>query len=124
MLRGLLGNDDVIVVPASATRALFDDFHQHHSGIPVVQHALQRRYYWPTLRQDVTTWTLNCNNCNRGKRGPDARQELHPLPIARPGERFHLDRIVMAVPSTRGHTSILALRNAGSRFSWFAPTRR
>ena len=33
MLRAALGGDDTIVVPASATHALFDEFHQHHSGV-------------------------------------------------------------------------------------------
>ena len=72
------------------------------------------------LKQDITTWSLNFN-CNCGKRGPDARQDLHPLPIVRPGERYHLDQIVMTNPSAHGHTSILMLRDAGSRFLWFAP---
>ena len=99
MLRAALGGNDTIVVPASATNALFDEFHQHHSGIPVL---LQVLHYWPMLKQDIATWSLNFN-CNRGKRGPDARQDLHPLPIVRPGERYHLDQIVMTNPSTRPH---------------------
>ena len=120
-LRGTLGNEDVIVIPNSATSALLNEFHQHHAGIPKMLQALQQRYFWPSLKDDVTTLVRNCSACNRGKRGPDARQELHPLPITRPGERYHLDRIVMGSPSARGHTSILVLRDAGSRFSWFAP---
>ena len=73
------------------------------------------------LKQDIATWSLNFNNCNNCKHGPDARQDLHPLPIVRPGERYHLDQIVMTNPSAHGHTSILTLRDAGSRFLWFAP---
>jgi hypothetical protein len=81
LLRATVTEDDLIVVPAHAVEELLLDFHQHHNGIPALLQALQQRYYWPTLRADVESHVRNCLNCNKGKRGPDAQQQLHPLPI-------------------------------------------
>ncbi len=75
LLRGTLGNNDVIIVPSSATLGLIANFHGcNHPGIPAMIKALQRCYYWPTLAEDVRAWVIKCNTCDRAKRGPSARQ--------------------------------------------------
>jgi hypothetical protein len=84
--------------------------------------ALERRYYSHTLAADVATLHKECDVCDRAKHGRSARQVIRPLEIVRPGYRYHIDHVVMAKPSNEGHTGVLVLRDAGSRFSLFAAT--
>lgn len=53
-----------------------------HPGTSRTLEFLQRRFWWPTIKEDVTTFVNACPTCNQGKASHRSPQDLlHPLSI-------------------------------------------
>lgn len=115
-----------IFVPASAQKDLWEELHASpfggHVGRDAMLARFTERYWWPTMREDITRWCSECDSCQRSKPGFDAAKKMHPLPTVRTWERVHVDLMDMTKnPSAEDHRYILLVRDAGSRYTALKP---
>ncbi|CAJ1048226.1 uncharacterized protein lrfn4b [Xyrichtys novacula] len=93
-----------------------------HPGIQRTQHALLRRFWWPTVQEDVREFVKACPTCSQHKtsRRPPAGL-LQPLPVPhRPWSHISLD-FVTGLPTSDGHTVILTIVDRFSKMVHFVP---
>lgn len=83
---------------------------------------LQRRFWWPTVEEDVREFVKACLTCNQHKPSPQAPAgHLHPLPIPHcPLSHIPLD-FVTGLPPTAGNTTILTIVDRFSKMGHFIP---
>ena len=80
-----------------------DDF-----GIKKTFCAIQAKYFWPHMYQEISDHIRSCNTCQRVKRDPNATTiPLNPLPVVGPFERLHMDIIGPLTKTSEGHVYIL-----------------
>lgn len=103
-----------LIVPAPLRRRLFQHAHAGplaaHLGAARTLELLQRAYYWPAMRRDVTQWCKECVNCARAK-GPPSRPHgfLQKIYTGEPMDLVAID-ILSGLPATAdGYKYILAL---------------
>lgn len=58
---------NLIVVPASLRKILFDHYHGGPSGAHMGEyktlHRMRLRFIWPKMRGDIKTWVSSCAQC-------------------------------------------------------------
>lgn len=105
---------DKVFVPETLRKRVMDQVHclpsSGHPGITTTIHLLQKRFWWPTLCTDATTFVHQCQICNTQK---PSRQLpaglLQPLPLPhRPWSHITID-FVTDLPVSNGHTTILTV---------------
>jgi hypothetical protein len=79
---------DRMCIPAKANlktkilEALHDDPLAGHLGESKTRTRVQRRFYWPKMREDIEKHVLTCESCQRNKTKPHKKYGLmSPLPI-------------------------------------------
>ena len=81
-----------------------------HPGVTLTLDFLQRRFWWPSLKEETRSFVAACPTCNQGKvphRPPQGL--LLPLPIPRrPWSHLSMD-FVTGLPPSQGHTTILVV---------------
>ena len=87
-----------------------------HPGISCTIAFLERKFWWPELRQDVKDFVSACSVCAQAK--PSHRPPsglLQPLPIPHcPWSHIALD-FITGLPSSNHHTTILTIVNRLSK---------
>lgn len=96
-----------------------------HFGIERTVARLQRHYWWPTLRNDVTRYVRSCDACQRNK--PSQQHPaglLQPLPVpAGRWQELAMDLVVQLPRTPRGHDAILVVVDRLTKRAHFIATR-
>jgi hypothetical protein len=101
-----------------------------HVGIVKTAELVQRCYWWPAWRADVTRFVQACDSCQRNKKTAQSPSgELHPLPIPdRKGGSISMDFVVglpeSSLPdfATKGYDAVLVLVDRLTKYVWLVPT--
>ena len=92
-----------------------------HPGASRTSQFIRRRFWWPSLEDDIREFVAACEVCARSKAShrPPAGL-LRPLPIpGRPWSHIALD-FVTGLPSSQGNTTILTMVDRFSKMVHFA----
>ena len=119
----------VVTAKSPSTKQLIHDHHDlpvhGHPGISRTTDLLQRRYWWPQLRQDVIQYVRGCAECQchkvntRPTKAPLA--PIFPEPKANPFEVIALD-FITKLPKSQTYDSILTVTDHDcSKASLFIP---
>ncbi len=115
-----------LYVPQSARAWVLQWGHESpltcHPGNARTLDFLQRRFWWPSIKEDVKVYVEACPVCSQGKSTRQRPQGLlHPLPIPRrPWSHLSLD-FVTGLPPSQGNTVILVVVDRFSKAAWFIP---
>ena len=79
---GLLFKGSRLVIPENLQGIVLTKCHNRsHSGIKRTMEELSTRFYWKGMWADVKRFCLNCQICQRNKRGSRKREPLKPIRI-------------------------------------------
>ncbi|CAG2200816.1 unnamed protein product [Mytilus edulis] len=95
-----------------------------HAGIKKTYAALHLKYYWPGMYQQVYSYVISCDKCQRAKR-PAHKQPapLMPLPVTDTFDRWHMD-ILTTLPTTKeNYKHILLIVDSFSKWSEAFPLK-
>uniref|UniRef100_A0A3B3H5K4 Gypsy retrotransposon integrase-like protein 1 n=1 Tax=Oryzias latipes TaxID=8090 RepID=A0A3B3H5K4_ORYLA len=93
-----------------------------HGGVHRTLTLLKRRFYWPSMEDDVCAYVAACTTCARAKSStsPPAGH-LHPLPTpGRPWSHIAVD-FVTGLPPSQGFTVISTVVDRFSKAAHFIP---
>uniref|UniRef100_A0A3P9HPM7 Gypsy retrotransposon integrase-like protein 1 n=1 Tax=Oryzias latipes TaxID=8090 RepID=A0A3P9HPM7_ORYLA len=93
-----------------------------HGGVQRTLNLIKRRFFWPSMEQDVREFVAACTVCARSKssNSPPAGL-LQPLPIAEcPWSHIALD-FVTGLPPSQGSSVILTIVDRFSKAAQFIP---
>ncbi|SAM08067.1 hypothetical protein [Absidia glauca] len=79
-----------------------------HAGATTLLDILRPRFWWPTIRKDITLWTQQCTRCQMN--GPRDRQHhvpMRPLQVPDAFSRWHLDFIGLLPTTLKGNRWIV-----------------
>ena len=108
-----------IALPKALRLKAMKDFHDHngHFGIKKTYAAIQLKYYWPKMFQEISDFVRSCEICQRVKRHAHPNTyPLNPLPVAGVFERLHLDIIGPLHKTSSGNEYILVCVDSFSRW--------
>ncbi|XP_016396320.1 macrophage mannose receptor 1-like [Sinocyclocheilus rhinocerous] len=115
-----------LYVPQSARARVLQWGHESpltcHPGNARTLDFLQRRFWWPSIKEDVKVYVEACPVCSQGKSTHQRPQGLlHPLPVPRrPWSHLSLD-FVTGLPPSQGNTVIVVVVDRFSKATWFIP---
>ncbi|KAL0161345.1 hypothetical protein M9458_045070, partial [Cirrhinus mrigala] len=115
-----------LYVPQSARARVLQWGHEStltcHPGTARTLEFLQRRFWWPSIKEDVKIYVEACPVCSQGKSTHHRPQGLlHPLPVPhRPWSHLSLD-FITGLPPSRGNTVILVIVDRFSKAARFIP---
>lgn len=95
-----------------------------HAGIKKTYAALHLKYFWPGMYQQVYSYVISCDECQRAKR-PAHKQPapLMPLPVADTFDRWHMDILTTLPETSQGYKHILLVVDSFSRWSESFPLK-
>jgi hypothetical protein len=118
---GLWRKGDRVVITAGVEgkrriiTALHNPLTYSHPGIRRTNNFVERCYWWPNLRKDVTDYVHGCGDCQRHKvnnRPTKAPlQPIYPSPEAKPFEVIAVDFITKLPPLSRSHKGAAGMRS-------------
>ena len=86
-----------IVVPEADRYTLFKEMHAGRFGGHLrdakIHSQLNRTYWWPNMRGDITKWSRGCEVCASRNVGKPIRPFLTPIPVGGPFDRLGVDII-------------------------------
>lgn len=88
-----------------------------HMGTLKTYERVARRFWWPGMRADVTSYCKDCASCQRNKNSRNATQG-HLNPVEIPPRRFHtisVDFVTGLPPSRRGNNAIFTITDKLSK---------
>lgn len=93
-----------------------------HPGSSRTLEFLRRRFWWPSIKEDVKGYVEACQVCCQGKSSHQRPQGLlHPLPVPhRPWSHLSLD-FITGLPLSQGNTVILVVVDRFSKAARFIP---
>ncbi|BHF62235.1 hypothetical protein SprV_0200521600 [Sparganum proliferum] len=101
-----------LVMPKARVRDTVGNIHNQlgHAGQRKTEAAVRRRFWWPTIHQDVVSYCSACQVCAQIKSPiPAPRALLHPIAVDGPNHRIGVD-IIGPLPTTRrGNRFILVM---------------
>ena len=106
-------------LPKKQRLKVMQEFHDNngHFGFKKTYAAIQTKYYWPKMFQDISDFVKSCDRCQRAKRDAHpSTTPLNPLPVAKVFERLHIDLIGPLPKTTAGHEHILVCVDSFSRW--------
>lgn len=120
-----------IVVPATGDlryeciRLCHDAPWAAHPGVTKTLKALERYFWWPSMRADVQQYVRVCDSCQRVKpRNDYPAGLLMPLPIPdRPWESISMDFITSLPTTPAGHDTIMVVVDRFTKLAHFVPMR-
>jgi len=126
--KGLLFLYGRLCVPVNRTTDIIDTHHDSvtagHFGPQATYRLIRRRYYWPTMRQDVLRRVQDCEVCAREQPLRRHQGELQPLAI--PDARavdWTMD-FITGFPNIDGYDAILVAVDRLTKFAVFIPTTK
>ena len=90
-----------------------------HLGVEKTYHKVDVRYYWSTMKKDITNWVSDCEIC-QSRKPPRKyhRQPVRPIEIYDVFDRIAMD-VVGPLPMTReGNKYILVIQEYLTKFPW------
>jgi hypothetical protein len=116
-----------IVIPAAAsdlTSKMVADAHLHgcHAR-DAGMHALLSHVWWPSKNRDISAYLNSCPQCQVVD-APPRHTHIGYFNIKNPGAADHthiLDHMIMSPTSSAGHTAILTITCAFTRYVWLQP---
>lgn len=101
-------------VPRALRRGLFEKLHGlTHPGVRATVRLVTQKYFWPSMRKDVTRWTRACSPCRKSKVHRHNRAALRKF--SAPDARFdHLHTDLIKLPL---HASLQYCLTIVDRFS-------
>ena len=103
-----LGRDKTLhlVPPTMDRKKLYLEAHGGrfgaHLGDVKVHEMLARHYWWPKMRNDITSWTRSCLTCATRRVSQAVKPLLSPIPVSGPFDRVGVD-VVQLPMSARGN---------------------
>ena len=94
-------------VPLTWRRRIFNAIHGlGHPGVERTRQAVCAKFVWPSIRQDVSRWARECQQCQRAK---VTRHSVPPIgQFAVPEKRFHHWNIdIVTLPISNGFKHLL-----------------
>ena len=67
-----------LVVPLQAQRNILKILHYSHQGISKTYAAARTRYYWPSMKEDITQMTQACSVCKELNPKARTNPEIQP----------------------------------------------
>ena len=93
-----------VIPPEKMREQLFKEAHGGrfggHPGDVKVHSELQRHYWWPEMRKDVSKWSRGCLVCATRSPGRAVKPPLTPIPVTGPFDRIGVD--VIQFPRSQG----------------------
>lgn len=127
MVDGFIFRGTKLCIPACSLRnKLIAELHNiGHPGRDRSVELLQRNYFWPTLRRDVSRFVTRCRICHTSKGSATNAGLYMPLPIpSQPWTAISMD-FVLGLPRTqRGHDAIFVVVDRFSKMVHFIPCKR
>ena len=128
---GLTCRGKQIVVPPNEeiktmiTRTNHDEPMAGHPGPEKTIELVQRRFYWPKMREWITEYVQSCEECqkNKARRGK-TQPPLEPLPVPEgPWEHITMDFITGLPETKNGQNAILTVVDRFSKMAIFIPCK-
>ena len=128
-----LGDSEIIVdvsngparpiVPYAWRRRVFDAIHGlGHPGVERTRQAVCAKFVWPSIRQDVSRWARECQDCQRSK---IKRHTVPPIgEFTVPKKRFqHWNIDIVTLPSSNGYRHLLTAVDRLTRWPLAIPMK-
>uniref|UniRef100_A0A3B1KDF6 Gypsy retrotransposon integrase-like protein 1 n=1 Tax=Astyanax mexicanus TaxID=7994 RepID=A0A3B1KDF6_ASTMX len=118
-----------MLVPRGRTRTILHLAHQHplggHLATDNTLARILRRFYWPSIRADVSRYCRSCSTCQLTSPYKPPPAPLVPLPIIEtPYQRLGMDIVGPLPKSGRGHEYILVMVDYATRYPDAVPLRK
>lgn len=95
-----------------------------HFGFERTYRAIQLKYYWPAMYQNIADYVRSCRECQLSKRPTHhAPAPLTPMPIEDRFSRIHMDILGPITKTTEGHKYILLVVDSFSKWPEAFPLR-
>ena len=114
--------EDRLVIPRNIRGKILQICHDSplsgHAGIDKTLARVTSRFFWPSLRTDVTKHVNQCVSCAQRKTSP----HLRPAPLMKfqtprqPFERIAMDVVGPLVTTNNGYKYILTVQDAATRY--------
>jgi len=76
-----------IIIPATLVSTVLTCYHdlpfKAHQGVNRTLEFVSKKYWWETIRQDVTQFIKECRDCTRRKKGHKVKAPLGEIPVAK-----------------------------------------
>ena len=118
-----------VVVPCKLRKAVLDLAHNEvagHTGVRKTYDRIVRRFYWPKLRRDVSSYIKSCHVCQlTGKPNQQIPvAPLQPIPVvSNPFEYLIVDCVGPLPRSKAGHLYLLTVMCQTTRYPMAYPLR-
>ncbi|KAL5526401.1 hypothetical protein ACEPAF_8124 [Sanghuangporus sanghuang] len=127
---GYWWKDDKLVIPPDEevkkeiVRQCHDAPASGHPGLQKTIDKLERRVWWPKMREWVEEYVRTCDVCQRTKaRRGKTQPPLQPLQIAtRPYDEITMDYVTGLPTTSKGNNAILVVVDRFSKMGTFIPT--
>jgi transposase InsO family protein len=122
------GKGNRIYVPKEIRRMLMAYFHDSgvgaHLGYRKSKEKISREFYWPNMHQEILAYVKSCPECQRAKPAQNTQVGYHSADVAsKPWEKIFIDFMGPLTRTRSGHTVILAVLDAFSKFVITIPMR-
>lgn len=117
------GQDElVLVVPKELRTKLMKELHNSrisgHLGRDRTIQSVKRRFFWPGMSSDISSWVKHCAVCARTKRGPGlGRSPLQQSPVGYPLDRVAVDIVGPCPITENGNEYIIVLCDYFTKWS-------
>jgi cytochrome c1 len=104
---------------------LHDTPSARHYGIAKTCKAIQKLFFWTSMREDVARYVTNCVSCARNKarrHAPYVRLQTIPVP-EKPWYSVSMDLIIKLPVTARGHDSICVFVDRLTKMVHFVPCK-
>ena len=119
------GDQLQLIMPSKLQSMVLTELHDKlgHQGIERTLALVRKRYYWPSLSQDVTKWCTQCERCVIAKAPiPKINPPIENFLAGKPFEVVSIDYTKME-PSSDGRENVLVMTDIYSKFTQAVVTR-
>ena len=105
------------LVPAEWRDKITAIFHSlSHPGIGATIERVSKRYYWQSMRNDISDYVQSCQICQAIKKGKAIKPPMHPRPV--PARRFSqlMFDVIGPLPPSHGMRYLLTVLDRTSRW--------
>ena len=126
----LVEGDNVLKILSDGSRAMYVPFVSRldtvlkthcgngHVGMDSTYDLMRPRFWWPNMQADIRKWVPTCDVCQRTRKDAGReKEELHPLPLVRPFQRWSLDFIGRLEKTERGNRWIITGIDHGTKWT-------
>nr|XP_033811906.1 uncharacterized protein LOC117365533 [Geotrypetes seraphini] len=118
-----------LLIPQGFRKLILRIAHDHplsgHKGAEATIKQIERRFFWPGLRQAVINFCQSCSTCQKLSLAKPARAPLIPVPVVEePLRRLAMDIVGPLEKTPRGNNFILVVMDVATRFPWAFPLKK